>query len=651
MGAWARDQRAPLFCLLLGHLGYAGILLLWGAGLLQGLEIMAYDQALRRQALKPPDDRIVLIGETEADIQRWGYPLSDAVMAEMLERLSQAGPRVIGVDKYRDLPVPPGAERLDQVLRSHPHIIWAIKFGNAVTQTPPIHPPSALINTDQVGFNDVPVDKDSQIRRGLLFLDDGQHVATAFALAVALRYLKFEGIFPQPDRNQPEHLRLGMTTIPPIAPHEGGYVGIDAAGYQYLMDFRGRLSIKHIYTVTDILEGRVPAAQLTNKIILIGSMAESLRDDFNIPAQQFIADAPFWWTPAGDTNGRIAGVALHALQVNQLLRFALDGDTPIHSLSERTEQGWLWLWCLIGVGLALCRLHFRWLLLLMAGTLILLTGLWQIAFLQQIWLPLVAPALGFASAAALSIIYLSVYERAERQLLMGLFSRHVAPEVAHTLWRERRQLLEGGRLRSQRLTATVLFTDIQGFTAIAETVEPAQLMDWLNIYMEAMSEVVMAHGGVVNKYIGDAVMALFGVPAPRQTEAEVADDARRAVACALAMGERLRQLNADWAQQGLPIITMRAGIHTGPLVAGSLGGSQRMEYTVLGDTVNIASRLESFEKEAHLTADCACRVLIGEATFHYLNGRFQAVAVSKVTLKGKRRDIVIYRVDGHASGG
>ncbi|HRX71718.1 MAG: adenylate/guanylate cyclase domain-containing protein [Candidatus Competibacteraceae bacterium] len=647
-GAWIRDQRAPLFCLLLGQLTYVGLLILWNFSLLQGLEIMAYDQALRGQTLALPDKRIVLIGETEADIQRWGYPLPDNVMAEMLERLAQGQPRVIGVDKYRDIPVSPGTEQLDHVLRNHREIVWIMKFGNAATQTPPINPPPALMNTDQVGFNDVPIDKDSRVRRGLLFLDDGQHASTAFALVIALRYLQPEGIFPQPDPRQPEYMRLGAITIAPLAESIGGYVGIDAAGYQYLMDFRGRLSARQTYTVTDVMQDRIPTAQLTDKIILIGGMAESLRDDFHIPVQRFIADATSWWTPAGDTNGRIAGVALHALQVNQLLRFALDGDKPIHGLPEHVEQAWLWLWCMTGIGLALCRLRFRWLLLLMSGALALLIGFWQVAFLEQIWLPLVAPALGLASTAALSNVYLSVYERAERKLLMHLFSRHVAPEVAATLWRERQQLLEGGRLRSQRLIATVLFTDIQGFTTISETMEPARLMDWLNVYMEAMTEVVMTHGGVVNKYIGDAVMALFGVPTPRQTETEIAADATRAVECALAMGQRLQQLNPEWAQKGLPSIAMRAGIHTGPLVAGSLGGSRRLEYTVLGDTVNIASRLESFEKDNHHTAGSACRVLIGESTFHYLNRWFQTVEVSKVKLKGKQQEITVYRVDGIA---
>ncbi|MCP5159710.1 MAG: adenylate/guanylate cyclase domain-containing protein [Gammaproteobacteria bacterium] len=663
--AWAREQHAPLVCLLLGHLVFGGVLLLWNLGALQNLELIAYDQALRWRSPPPPDERIVLIGETEADIQRWGHPLPDGILADLLERLLQGRPQVIGVDKYRDLPAPPGSERLNQLLREHPEIIWVMKFGNPAAGEPAIAPPAVLAHSDRIGFSDVPLDLDGLVRRGLLFLDDGQQFATAFPLSVALRYLQAKGIGLQPDPHNADWLRLGATTLPPLTTDTGGYIHLDAGGYQYLLDFRGRIDPTQIYSVTDVLAGWVPAARWTDKIILLGSMAVSLRDDFQVPVRYSPAKGIHSPQPIDEATGRIAGITLHGLQINQLLRFALAGDRPLHGLPDHLETGWLWVGCLIGVGLALCQLHFRWLLMLMAGALTLLTGLWQIAFTQQLWLPWVAPALGLTSAAALCSVYRSVYERTEKRLMMNLFARHVAPEVAETLWRERQHFLEDGRLRSQRLTATVLFTDIQGFTTLAENLEPAQLMDWLNRYMEAMSEVVMTHGGVINKYIGDAVMALFGVPTPRQIEAEIAADATRAVTCALAMGERLRQLNADWAQQGLPVIAMRVGIQTGPLVAGSLGSRRRLEYTVLGDTVNSASRLESFEKDAHHTVGSVCRVLIGETTFHYLNrnisslshaligetlyhdldDRLRITEVSRVHLKGKQQAIAVYRVE------
>ncbi|MCA9573539.1 MAG: adenylate/guanylate cyclase domain-containing protein, partial [Myxococcales bacterium] len=195
-------------------------------------------------------------------------------------------------------------------------------------------------------------------------------------------------------------------------------------------------------------------------------------------------------------------------------------------------------------------------------------------------------------------------ERADRATLMQIFSRHVSGDVANALWQQRDQFLEGGRPRSQRLDATVLFTDLRGFTTVSERLDPQSLMDWLNEYMEAMANQVSAHHGIVDKYIGDAVMAVFGVPLARTSEAETRADARNAIECALGMERELARLNAHWRAAGLPEARMRVGIFTGPLVAGSLGSANRLNYTVIGDTVNTASRLESYDKSVGAEHDC-----------------------------------------------
>ena len=638
---WWAENRSLVIGLLIGHLVLISLLALWHYGSLQTLEMLAYDYGLRGQVLPPPDDRIVVVGETETDLHRWGYPLTDDRLAQVLERLAAGRPRVIGVDKYRDLPVPPGSEPLDHLLRRHPEIIWVTRFGHAAADDPEIAAPAALAQTDQSGFGDVPLDPDGRVRRGLLFLDHGGQTATAFALAVSLHYLQTEHIVPRPDPADPAHLRLGHTTIPPLPADAGSYVNADAAGYQYLLDYRGRIRTAQIHTVSDVLEGRLSPAQLADKIVLLGGMAASLRDDFQIPVRHILVDPP-----PGATPGRIAGVLLHALQINQLLRFALAGDRPMRGLADWAETGWLWLWCMVGIGLAQWRRRFRWLLSAMTVALTALVGVWHLALFGQLWLPLVTPALGLTLTAALCRVYLSVQDHAEKRILMNLFACHVSPEVAATLWCERKQLLNGGRLTPQRLTVTVLFADLRGFAAIAEGLEPASLMAWLNGYMAAMTEVVMAHGGIVKQYVGDQIMALFGAPTPRQTAGEIAEDARRAVQCGLAMGERLQQLNIAWTAQGLPTVAVRIGIHTGPLVAGSLGGQRRQEYAVVGDTVNIASRLESHDKQVPEAAGLACRILISAVTAEALDDRFRVTAVGRVRLKGRQQDLMVYRVAG-----
>jgi adenylate cyclase len=220
--------------------------------------------------------------------------------------------------------------------------------------------------------------------------------------------------------------------------------------------------------------------------------------------------------------------------------------------------------------------------------------------------------------------------------------------VAEIIWQQRAQLLDGGRLRSENLTATVLFTDLMGFTTVAETRDPQAVMDWLNAYMEAMAQQVIDHGGVIDKYIGDSIMALFGVPLARKTEAEISQDAVNAVNCALAMERTLKQLNSRWREQQLPTIGMRIGIFTGPLVAGSLGSVHRLEYTVIGDTVNIASRLEGFDKDLFAPdgTGSLCRIIIGEATLHRLGHQFETQRIGEASLKGKNQKITVYSVLG-----
>jgi adenylate cyclase len=187
-----------------------------------------------------------------------------------------------------------------------------------------------------------------------------------------------------------------------------------------------------------------------------------------------------------------------------------------------------------------------------------------------------------------------------------------------------------------------------GFTAVAEKRDPHAVMEWLNEYMEDMAQQVIDHRGVIDKYIGDSIMAIFGVPLPRMTEAEISQDAVNAVNCALAMERILIELNSRWREQHLPTIGRRIGIFTGPLVAGSLGSVHRLEYTVIGDTVNTASRLESFDKDflAPDRSSSPCRIIIGEPTLRLQGAQFEAQRIGEVSLRGKDQEMSIYCVIG-----
>ncbi len=229
---------------------------------------------------------------------------------------------------------------------------------------------------------------------------------------------------------------------------------------------------------------------------------------------------------------------------------------------------------------------------------------------------------------------------------MQIFSKHVSKEVAGLIWEQRDQFLENGRPRSQNMTATVFFSDLRGFTTVSEKMSPQELIDWLNTYMESMAGLIMKFGGVVDSYSGDGIKADFGVPFPRSGDDEIRRDAMHAVDCALAMAEELALLNLLWGARGLPEMGMRVGIFTGPVVGGLLGSSERLKYTTIGDTVNIASRLESFDKD--VGKHSLCRILIGEATLNCLSERYATEKIGEVRLKGKEQVIIIHQVLGLA---
>jgi len=617
---------------------FLGVISLRSTGGLESLELAAYDWYIRlRPEPSMSDSRIVLITITETDIhnqRRW--PLTDATLAQALEILSQYQTRVIGLDLYRDVPVPPGREALEAILTSTRNIIVVEKFGQDAEIG--ILPPSVLENTAQVGFNDILVDPGGIVRRGLLFLDDGETVAYSFALRLALLYLQAEGITPQPDASHPQHIRLGHTTIRPFESNDGGYVGADARGYQFLLDFREVRRSFPSFSLTALLSGEIAPEAIKDKIVLVGVAAESVKDFFYTP-----------YSRGFHAKQQIPGIALHAHIVSQLLRSGLEGSAPVATMSEWYEGCWGLLWSVLGgiVGLRV-RSPWRFLLLAASGLLILSLAVYC-AFLRGWWIPLVPPAMALLISATILTAYMSNQEKEQRALLMQLFAKHVSPEIAEAIWRQRDQFLRGGRPRSQELIVTVLFTDLKGFTSVSEKMNPQALMDWLNTYMETMAQLVIEYGGVIDDYAGDGLKADFGVPLARTTESEIRRDAVNAVNCALAMEKEMNRLNVLWQEQHLPTMGgMRIGIFTGPVVAGSLGSAQRLKYTTVGDTVNIASRLESFDTDLadqNLTHS-PCRILIGEATLQYLDHQFKTQRVGEVSLKRKEQKITVYRVVG-----
>jgi len=603
-------------------------------GVLQFLEFRAYDFFLRQKPALPSADPIVLIEITEADIQSpdLDYPLTDEKLGHLLEMLAEQQPSVIGLDIWRDVAVPKNGEsltNLSKVLLAHTNIIGIYTLGG-------IAPPPALMPfPDRLGFNDnFPFDErvertTPKVRRSMLFTkaESGQQL-DSFPFRVACVYLAQRGIYPGLLSANSFDFPLGQAQVCPLSPNDGPYVGADTAGAQVLLDFRHPTNFVR-YTVSDALGGRVPPDSLRDKVVLVGINASSVFDERV--------------TPIGN---RQPGMELQSLTILQLLRWAINGERPLSFAGDWQEDAWMLAWGLLG-GLIGFRIRSPWRFLgAILVSMLILSLIAQKSFAIGSWIPLAGPAVAFLPSAALVTSYISYQEHKDRGHLMRLFANQVSPDIAQALWEQREAFLSGTRPRSQQLTATVLFTDLKGFSSMSEGLEPAPLMDWLNEYMEVMADAVMAHQGVVEKYIGDAIMAVFGVPVPRTSPGQIAQDARNAVRCALAMSKGMDQLNAHWQERGLPVCSTRIGIHTGPLVAGSLGSTERQEYTVIGDSVNTASRLESFEKDSvdPNLRDDKCRILISDATRLYLGDEFSLVPVGAISLKGKSEKVTVYRV-------
>ncbi|MGQ0557083.1 MAG: CHASE2 domain-containing protein, partial [Nitrospiraceae bacterium] len=241
----------------IGLLCGLAILGIGSTGLLQQLELNVYDGLLRsRPVVTVSHSRITYITISEEDIRRQGrWPITDKTLVQALRLLLSYQPRAIGVDFYRDIEVPPGHKELMALLPKHPQIIVISQLGGGTVARIP--PPSVLQGSPQVGFNDILVDPDGLIRRALLFQDDGDEVASAFALKLTTLYLAQDGIVPEQDPVMPEWIRLGRTTLPPFTASDGGYVNADDAGYQILLDFGAAGQALEAFSLTDLLDGRI----------------------------------------------------------------------------------------------------------------------------------------------------------------------------------------------------------------------------------------------------------------------------------------------------------------------------------------------------------------------------------------------------------
>lgn len=363
------------------------VVLLRLTGWLQPLEWFAFDQGFRLRGSAAPDHRVVVVSIDEQDLQQIGeWPIPDQVMADLLRQLETYQPRAIGLDIYRDLPVGPGRRDLTVMFETMPNLIGIETLADQ--RNIQVDGPASLKAKKQVGFNNVVLDADGVVRRGLLYWTSNGEAHMSLALQLALIYLESEEITPEPAPHNPTYLQLGQTAFPLLRPYDGAYVKADMGGYQFLANFRGPGSIQTV-GLSQVLAGEVDPELLRDRVVLIGSTAVSLKDFFKTPFSRV----------AG--IGSISGVELQADFTSQIISAALEGRPLILPLP--TWADWLWILS-FAYGGAYLSWRVRSLLKTALGTAALAVvaiGTGYGAFLLAgWWFPIVPPLLALTGSAA-----------------------------------------------------------------------------------------------------------------------------------------------------------------------------------------------------------------------------------------------------------
>ena len=567
----ARLLRSPaLKALVAAHLLVAAIVLVRSDGWLQYFELLIYDALRVAWAGHELSSRAFLVGATEDDIEDFDWPLRDGELADLLERLASWGPRAIGVDIYRDKPKPPGTERLNEVLARHKEIFWTFKLAEGSNRM--ILPPEPLRGTERAVFADFVPDPGNVVRRGLLYAGDDNDTYTAMGMALALRYLAFDHIGPAPGSG--DDLRLGKVVLSPLDDTAGPYTRLDSAGYQILLDYHGGPHPFRSHGIGEIMRGDDAASLVRGRVVIIGVNSESVHDSFSTP-----------FNTARHRQQPMNGIVVHAHIADQVIREAEDGAPVLAGFPRRIEDLWIWGWAIAGVALGLLA---RYSILAVIGStagLLILAGAVYEAFGAALLLPGLPAALAWIGSTGLTNRFMHAASNRERRFIRTSFEHYLPTGVIEQMLREG-TFKRGG----QRKEFSVLFTDVAGFTTTCETMEPEFLDTILTEYFDGLGAAIFKHGGMLNEYIGDAVLAFFGVPHPQ------ADHADRAVAAALTIDEFAQRFSAEQASHGISFGHTRIGVHTGTAMVGMIGAQARLKYGAQGDMLNAGARLDGLNK-------------------------------------------------------
>ncbi|OGL42345.1 MAG: hypothetical protein A3C43_10375 [Candidatus Schekmanbacteria bacterium RIFCSPHIGHO2_02_FULL_38_11] len=377
---------------------------------------------------------------------------------------------------------------------------------------------------------------------------------------------------------------------------------------RYLINFNGPQNTFKYYSFSDVLDGKFPKEEFSGKVALIGYAATGLGDKWATPFQimfgvekqatviENIIHQNFLNRPA---NAFIFEM-LALLILGVISSVILPKLSPLNSTFFST--GMIFIYLLFTVTLFI---------------------------FYSTWINAVFPTLTTLSSYIVITSYRFLTEEKEKRKIRGAFQQYLSPEVVQEIIKDPSKLKLGG----EEKILSILFSDVRGFTTISEKLKPDELVKLLNEYFNAMTEVITnIHKGTLDKFIGDAIMAFWGAPV------DLPDHPLRACLSALGMIKKLKELQEKWIQEGKPKVEIGIGINTGMVVVGNMGSDSRFDYTVMGDSVNLASRLEG------LTRTYGINIIISEFTLSTLENEFVTRELDCVRVKGKVKPVKIFEL-------
>ncbi|MGD2124595.1 MAG: adenylate/guanylate cyclase domain-containing protein [Desulfobacteraceae bacterium] len=452
--------------------------------------------------------------------------------------------------------------------------------------------------SDSAGFFNMLPDQDGVVRWIPLIIKCGPEAYASLSVQSVWHYLDQPQLMVRVASYGIEGIRIGEQFIPT---DENGQMLINYVGPEK--------SFPH-YPITDILQEKFPDGAFKNKIVLVGATAVGIYDMRNTP---FSAVYP--------------GVEIHATAVDNILRN-----------NYLNKPKWTMIYDALAililsllVGIVVPRLSALKGMFYASGLFVLhiFAGQWLFTH-AALWVNIVYPLVVLVLLYTSLTIYHYLTEERERKKIRGAFSYYVSRAVVNEMLKDPEKLKLGG----DKKDLSVLFSDIRGFTTISEGMTPEELVHLLNEYLTIMTDIVFKYDGTLDKYMGDAIMAVYGAPLEQR------DHPHRACYSALEMMEGLRKLNEKWTREGKTPLDIGIGINTGMMMVGNMGSEQRFDYTVMGDAVNLGSRLEGANKNYQTN------ILISEYTYERVKDKFVCMELDSVRVKGKTLPVSIYQLVG-----